>query len=165
MDKVFRRIISSDFAELRGTTVEALIPVPQHLINELIAAALRGNRNISSVTASIRPQNRVSLDVKTRLLPWPLNLKLKLDDSVDLASYSSPKMRAWMENNRLLGSLGSMFNALPDEIKLYGNQVVIDLGAFLHTAEQKKLLKLLKSVGVRTEAGKMILEARIEVME
>ena len=165
MDKVFKKIIDNNFSDLRGTTVDASIPVPQYLINELITETLRGNKNIASVRVSVHTQNRISLDAKTNLLPWPLNLKLKLDKSVDLASYSSPKIRAWMENNLLLGSLGSLFNALPEGIKLYGDQVVIDLGAFLRTPEQKRLLSLVKSVGIRTEEGKIILDAKIEVGE
>jgi hypothetical protein len=54
---------------------------------------------------------------------------------------------------------------LPGGIKLYGDQIVIDLGAFLRTAEQKRLLKLVKSVGIRTEEGKVILDAKIEIDE
>ena len=165
MDKIFQRIIHNNFSELKGTTVDASVPVSQSLINELLAETLRGNKNITSLRASIHPQNRVSLDVKTTLLPWPLNLKLKLDKSIDFASYSSPKIRAWMENNRLLGSLGSLFNALPEGIKLYGDQVVIDLGVFLRAPEQRRLLGLVKSVDMRTEEGKVILDAKIEVNE
>ena len=63
-----------------------------------------------------------------------------------------------MENNRLLGSLGSLFNALPEGIKLYGNQVVIDLEAFLPEREHRRLLSLVKSVGIRTEEGTIILD-------
>ena len=163
MDKIFQKIINNNFSDLKGTTVDASVPVPQVLINELIEAALKGTKNITSVRASVHPQNRVSLDVKTSLLPWTLNLKLRLDTSVDLASYSSPKIRAWMENNRLLGSLGSLFNALPEGIKLYGDQVVIDLGAFLRTPEQKRILELIKSIGIRTEPGKLILDVKAEV--
>jgi hypothetical protein len=163
MDKIFQKMIHNNFSDLKGTTVDATIPVPQYLINELIAEVLKGNKNVASVQVSIHKQNRISSDVKTNVLPWPLNLKLKLDTSVDLASHSSPKIRAWMENNRLLGSLGSLFNALPEGIKLYGDQVVIDLGAFLSTPEQKRLLSLVKSVGIRTEEGKIILDAKIEV--
>jgi hypothetical protein len=70
-----------------------------------------------------------------------------------------------MENNLLLGSLGSVLNVLPEGIKLYGNQIVIDLGAFLRTVEQKSLLKLVKSLGIRTEEGKIILDARLEIDE
>jgi hypothetical protein len=163
MDKIFQKLKDGDFSGLKGTTAELSIPVSQKIINELIQAELRGNKNIASCVVSIHPQNRISVDLKTSILPWPLNLKLKLDKSVDLASYSSPKIRAWMENNRLLGSLGSMFNALPQGIKLYGEQVVLDLGAFLKTPQQKRMLELVKFAGIETQEGKVNLDVKIEV--
>jgi hypothetical protein len=165
MDKIFQKIINNNFSDLQGATATASIPIPQSLINELVAAALRENKNIASARVSVEPHNRISLDVKPTLLPWSLNLKLKLDTSVDLASYSSPKLRAWMENNRLLGSLGSLFNALPQWIKLYGDQVVIDLGAFLRMPEQRRILPLIKSIGIHTEKGIVILDVKLEVRE
>jgi hypothetical protein len=163
MDQVFQRIVDSNFSELKGSVVDASIPVPQVLINELIEAALREEKTIKSCRVSVYAENRVSVDLKTTLLPWPLNLKLKLDKSVDFASYSSPKIRAWMENNRLLASLGSMFNALPEGIKIYGNQLVVDLEAFLRPPGQKRLLDLVKSVEIKTEEGKVILDARMRI--
>jgi hypothetical protein len=163
MDRVFQKIIDNNFSDLKGTTVKAIIPVPQSLINEIIRESLKGNKNISSVQVTVHPQNRLSADVKTSLLPWPLKLKLKLDKSVDFASYASPKIRAWMENNLLLGSLGAFFNALPEGIKLYGNQVVVDLGALVRTPEQKKYLDLVKSVGIETEEGRVLLDVRVEI--
>lgn len=163
MDRVFQKIIDNNFSDLKGTTVDAFVSVPQSLINEIIQEALKGNKKIASVQVAVHTQNRVSADVRTTLLPWPLKLKLKLDQSVDFASYSSPKIRAWMENNRLLGSLGAFFSALPEGVKLYGNQVVVDLGAFVSTPEQKKYLDLLKSVGIETEEGRALLSVRVEV--
>jgi len=81
---------------------------------------------------------------------------------VDLASFSSPKLRAWLENNILLGRLGALFNALPEGVKLYGNQAVIDLGSFLNP-DQRRMLSLVKSVAIDTEEDKMILDVKIEV--
>ena len=163
MDKIFRRLIDTDFSELKGTSLDASVPVPQSLINELVAAALKGNKNIAALQVTVQPQNRLALDVKTTLLPWPIKLKLKLDSSVDFASYSSPKLRAWMENNRLLGSLGTLFNAMPPGIKLFGDQVVIDLAAFLRTPQQKRYLDMVKSIGIQTESGKVVLDVRMEI--
>src|SRR5262245_43449484 len=40
MDKIFRKIIDNNFSDLKGTIVDASIPVPQYLINEIIEAAL-----------------------------------------------------------------------------------------------------------------------------
>jgi hypothetical protein len=163
MDKIFQKIIDNNFSDLKGTVADASIPVSQPLINELIAATLAGSKSIDSCQATIHNGNRVDVNVKTTLLPWALNLKLKLDKSVDFASFPSPKVRAWLENNRLLGSLGSFFNILPEGIDLYGNQLVFDLGALLYTPEERKLLQLIKSMDIRTEEGKLILDVKIEV--
>jgi hypothetical protein len=137
--------------------------VSEALINEIIQAALKGNKTIQSIRIAVHPHNKVSAGVKTTLLPWSFNLRLKLDKFVDFASYPSPKLRAWMENNHWLGSLGSLFNALPEGIKLYGDQVVVDLGAFVQTPEHRQMLALVKSVDIRTEEGNAILDVRMEV--
>jgi hypothetical protein len=163
MEEIFQRVIANDFADVAGLTANASIPVSQSFANEIIAATLRGDKTIQSCRLSIHEQNQVFVDVKTSLLPWTLHLQLKLDKSVDFTSFSSPKMRAWLENNRLLAGLGSSFHALPTWIRLYGNQLVMDLGYFFPTPEQKKLLAPVKSVEVRTEEGKVILRVKIEV--
>jgi hypothetical protein len=163
MDRIFQNLIDTNFSDLRGTVINASVPVPQHLVNEIIAAALPGNKSIESCQISIHRQNRVDVTLKTTLLPWSLNLKLKLDQSVDFASLSSPKLRAWLENHLLLGRLGSLFNALPDGIKLYGSQVVLDIPAFLQTPEQRRLLNLVKAAEIRTEEKKLILDVKIEI--
>jgi hypothetical protein len=162
-DEFLQKIIDRNFSDLKGAIVNASIPLPEALINELVRDALKGNKNIASILVSVHPANQLTARVKTTLLPWALDLKLKLDSSVDFASYASPKIRAWLENNRLLGSLGALFNALPEGIKLYGNQLVFDLGAFLRTPEQKKYLTLVKAVDIGTQAGKVILDVKIEV--
>lgn len=146
-------------------TANASIPVPESLINEILAVALQGNKNIDSCQLSIHAENKVTARLKTTLLPFSLNLRLKLDNTVDFASYSSPKVRAWLENNLLLGKLGSLFNALPEGVKLYGNQIVIDITAFLETPEQRRILNLVKSVEIRTEENKLILNVKAGIDE
>lgn len=162
MDQIFQRIIDHNFSDLKGATVQASVPVLASLINEVLPIVLQGNRTIESCQVTLHPENRVSVSVKTTLLPWPIDLKMRLDRSVDLTSYATPKLRAWMENNLLFGKLGSWLNALPEGIKLYGNQIVIDLGSFL-TAEQRRLVPLVKSAGIRTEEGSLLLDIRIAV--
>lgn len=161
MDEIFQKIIDNNFSDLKGLTVDASIPVPQNIINEIIEAALQGNKNIEYCRVSIAGQNRVAVKLKTTMLPWPLDLKLKLFKSVDLAR--SPRIRASLENNLLLGKLGSFFKALPEWIKLYGDQVVIDIGSFLRTPEQKRILDLIKSAEINTQDGKLILDFKVKV--
>lgn len=163
MDQVFKRIAAGRFSDLEGSTVSASIVVPQSLINEIVRATLHGNKNIDSVDISIHPQNRIDVSVKTTRLPLALHLKLRVDDAVDLGSYGSPKLRIWLENNRWLGSLGSLFDALPEGMKLYGNQIVVDLGSFLPTPEHKRILDFVKSVGIRTQESRAILDVQAAI--
>lgn len=160
MDKIFQKIIENKFTELKGLTVDASIPVQQQLINEIIESFLQGNKNIDSCKVSIHEQNRVSVNLRATLLPWPLNLKLRLDKSVDLRN--SPKIRASLENNLLLGTLGSFFKGLPRGISISDNQIVIDIGAFLRPQEQK-YFALIRSAEIRTEEGEVTLDVKIEV--
>ena len=162
MDGIFEKIIDNKFSDLQGLTVDASIPVPQHIINELIEIALQGHKNIVYCQVTIRGQNRVSLKLKTTAWPWLLDLKLRLFKTVDLERF--PRIRASLENNLLLGKLGSFFKALPEGIKLYGDQVVVDIKSFLPIQEQK-YLDLVKSAEIDTEEGKVILHVKIRVDE
>lgn len=161
MEKIFRKLIEDNFSELAGARVDASIPVPEHLINELIAVSLEGNKSITYCRVSIGGQNRVSVTLKTPLWPWPLHLQLKLFHSVDLAG--SPKIRAFLENNVFLGKLGAFFKALPAWIKMYQDQVIIDLGQFVQAPEQEKMLERVRSVELTTEPAKIIFDIKIEV--
>jgi hypothetical protein len=160
MDRIFQRLLETNFSELSGLTVDASIPVPETLINELIAMELQDNQHLTYCHVSIERQNRLDVDLKTPRWPWPLNFKLKLFGSMDLSP--SPRIRAFLENNVLLGKLGSMFKALPPGILIYEDQLSIDIGAFLDSPEQKQLLELLKAVEMRTEEGTLILDVKIE---
>ncbi len=161
VNKIFQKIIDNGFADLDGLTVDASIPLPQQMINEIIEAALQGNQNIEYCRLSIGEQNRISVNVKTTRWPWPISMKVWIFKSVDLAP--SPKIRALLENNIILGKLGSFFKALPEGVKLYGEQIVIDVGSFLQTEQQRKFLDMVKSMEVRTEKGKLICDIQIRI--
>jgi hypothetical protein len=159
MEEIFQRIIDENFSELPGLVVDAYIPVPESLINEIIQTTLLGSRTISRCRVTISRGNQVTADVKSPLLPWTIHLKMKLFGSVDFTS--SPKVRAFLENNILLGKLGALLKALPKGINIYDDQVVVDIGSFV-TPEQERLLSLVRSVNIKTEEGKVLLDVKIE---
>ena len=161
VNKITQKIIENDFDDLDGLAVDASIPVPQHMINEIIAAALQGNQNIEYCRVSIGEQNRIVVNVKTPRWPWPVNLKVWVFKTVDINP--APKIRVLLENNVILGKLGAFFKALPEGIKLYGEQIVIDVRSFLRTEQQRKFLAMVKSLEIRTEKGKLIFDVQISI--
>ncbi len=158
MDKIFSRLAANGFSELPGLIVDASIPIPEPLINEITDVMLQGNKSITSARLSIHSNNRFTAEVKSPLLPWTLHMKMKLFHSVDFTG--SPKLRAFLENNLLLGKLGSLFRALPKGITLYNNQLIMDVETFT-PPEHKHLLELVKSVDIQTEEGKVILKVKL----
>jgi hypothetical protein len=160
MDEILQRAIANQFADFPGLKVDATIPVPADLLNEIVQSTLTGNRQITYLHLNVHRDNRISVEVKSPLWPWPLHLKLRLFSSVDLTQ--SPKVRAFLENNLLLGKLGALLNALPDGTTLYEDQVAIDITALLPDPQQKKLLELVRELDITTEEGKVILNVRIE---
>ena len=161
MDAIFRKLVDNNFSDLAGLTVDASIPVPEHIVNEIIEAALRGNKNINDCRVSISGQNKVSINLKTPLWLWSINLKLQLESSVDFTS--SPKIRASLENKAFLGKLAILLKAVPDGVNIHRDQVIVDVQSFLNTPEQKKILDLFKSIEIRTEQAKVIFDIKLKV--
>lgn len=159
MDAIFNRLIDRDFSELPGIKVDATVPVPERLVNEIIAASLRGNKSVEYCRVSIRAQNHVTANIKIPFWPWPFDLKLKLFREVDFSG--SPKARAFLENNVMLGKLGALLKALPEGVLLYEDQVSVDIGAFLRP-DQKRYLKFIKAVEISTEPNQIIIDVKIQ---
>jgi hypothetical protein len=158
MDKIFQRLFENNFSELPGFNVEASVPIPESLVNEMIGVTLRGNKSITYCRASIHQDNRVIADVKSPLLPWTLHLRMKLFHSIDFTD--PPKLRAFLENNLLLGKLGSLFRALPKGVTLYNNQLALDVETFT-PPEHRHLLALVRSVDIQTDEGQVILKIKL----
>ena len=163
MDAIFERLLDNNFSELAGLTLDASIPVTENLATEIIESALQGNPNITYCHVAISRENRITASVKSPRWPWPLDIKLKLFRNVDFSG--SPRVRAFLENNILLGKLGALFKALPDGITFYENQISVDIGSFLQTQQQKRLLGLVESVEIRTEEGRVIFDIKARVSE
>lgn len=161
MDAIFQRMVHNQFSELAGLAVDASIPVPERLVNEMVGALIRSNKSISYCRVSISRQNRVSINLKTSMWPWPLELKLKLNRYVDLTG--SPKILAQLENQVLLGRLGSFFKVLPQGVSIRGSQVVVDVGAFLPSPELRQYLDLIESAEIKTEESRVIFDLKIRV--
>lgn len=159
MEKILQHLIDNNFVELDGLIAHASIPVSEQLANEIIAMTLQENPQLEYCRVKIHTENRITCDVKSPRWPWPFKAKLRLFSEVDLAG--SPTIRAFLENYVLLGQLGSLFNVLPQEIRIYKDQVAVDLGALLKLQDQKSLLELVDAIAISTEDGKIFIYIRI----
>ena len=61
MDKLFEKILANNFSDFAGLVADATIPVPEYLINELVAESLRGNKNVTACRVQVEPENQFVL--------------------------------------------------------------------------------------------------------
>jgi hypothetical protein len=159
MEEILQRLVNDNFSELTGLTVHAAIPLPEKLVNEFIQSAIQENKNITDCYVAIHTGNRIVVNLKTPLWPWPLNLKLKLEPFVDFTR--GVKVKVLLENFALLGKLGAVFNALPQGITMQDDLITIDVPSFLKTPEQRKWLMLIRSMEINTEEAKVNIDIHI----
>ena len=151
MENFFQKMLDSNFSDLPGLVADISIPMPEYLVNELLAAILLGNKSITSCQAAIGIQNQVVIELKTNLWPWPVKLKLKLEEQSDWRG--TPNITAWLENHVWLANAGSLFSLLPPSVSIQGKQITVDLNRLLSTPEQTRILKLIKTVVIKTDEG------------
>jgi hypothetical protein len=161
MEEILQRVVDGNFSELTGLTVHASIPLPEKLVNEFVQSAVQGNKNLTDCYVAIHMGNRIVVNLKTPLWPWPLNLKLKLEPFVDFTA--GAKIKASLENFALLGKLGAVFKAFPQGVTMHDDLITIDIPSFLKTIEQRKWLQLIKSMEISTEEAKMTIDIDIAV--
>jgi hypothetical protein len=161
MEEIIQRLFKDNFSELAGLTLDASVPLPEQLINEFVQSTLQGNKNITDCYVAIHSGNNLAINLKTPLWPWPVNLKLRLEPAVDFAN--GVRVSASLENFALLGKLGAIFKAFPEGITMEDGQIIIDVSSFLKEPGQRKWLSLIKSMNIKTEIAKVILDIRIEV--
>lgn len=161
MEEILQRLIKDDFSELGGLTIHASLPLSEKLVNEFVQSAMQGNKNITDCYVAIHMGNKIVVNLRTPLWPWPLNLKLKIEPSVDFTT--GAKINASLENFALLGKLGAVFNAFPQGITIQDDLITIDILSFIKTTEQRKWLQLIKFLEIQTEEAQMIIDIKIAV--
>lgn len=161
MEEILQRLLNNNFSELTGLTVDASIPLPELLLNELVGSTLEGNKTITELYIAIHSANKIAVNLKTPLWPLPINLKLRVEPSVDFTN--GARVKASLENFALLGKLGAIFKAFPQGITMEDDQVIIDVQSFLKEPEQRKWLKLVKSIEIKTEEARITFDVKVAV--
>jgi hypothetical protein len=161
MEEILQRLLNENFSELRGLTVDASIPFPEQLVNEFVGSALQGNKTVTELYIAIHSANKIAVNLKTSPWPLPIQIKLRLEPSVDFAN--GPRVRASLENFALLGKLGAIFKAFPPGITLEDDQIIVDIGSFLKDPQQRKWLELIQSMQIHTEEARITFDVKVAV--
>jgi hypothetical protein len=154
--RILDRLRTSRFAELRGGRASLSIPVPERLLNELLAAALPPDARVRDVSLHPKADNRLALRAKLAhadFLP-PLTLTLEIerqpefpDSPLVLRILSLPGLIA------LAGAAVSLTSVLPPGVRMENQRIFVDLRVLLQRYGQDQLAAMIETLRITTEEG------------
>src|SRR5262245_45296696 len=172
MDPRFQQILlqqqTAGFAGLAGSEINTIVRLTDPLLNQLIAAFLPANGPLRSVTVRSHAGNRLNVTLglaKPSFLP-PIPLTLAIDrqpafpdDPVLVFRVAGLAGGMMHLAGPLLGRLGT----LPPGLRVYGEQVFVDLPTVAQQRGQAALLTFVQQLTVTTEDRSVVVAVAARV--
>jgi hypothetical protein len=157
-----------DLRELAGAAVSGEIPVPESLVNRMIAERLASNAQIASLHVEPQPDDAALIRVvpRTRLVP-PLTITARIERQAEfpndprlLIRWSLPAAGPLA---LLAGPVLSYFKRMPRGVRLDGDRAVIDLREVLSSRGLEDLGGLIRALTIHTQPGGFVVRFQTQV--
>jgi len=167
LDRV-RDLLGVGLDEIPGARVAGEIPIPDPVINRLVAQALeRSQAPVTRVHVETGDADRLLAYVTirgSRLIP-EIKVLIEIDRQPDLPQSPVLVLRWSLPGMGPLAMIAAPFVSnlknLPAGIRLDGERAIVDLADMLRSRGMADLLSLLGRLNVNTQAGRLLL--RFEV--
>lgn len=163
MDPRFARLLTEQqatgFADLRGATIAANVPIADRLLNAIVSASLPASGRVRDVQLHAREGNRIGVRVKlgAGTFPPPISLTLVIEGQPQMPA--SPVLVLRLEMGGLLSLAGPalrFLDALPPGVRVEHDRVYVDLAAVLADHGLTPWLEYIEQLGVTTVEGAVV---------
>jgi hypothetical protein len=165
-ERLFDQIRTSRFADLKGARLSASIPIPERLLNEVLAASIPPSAPVRDVAVQLQAGNRFKVRLKlarAEFLP-PISLTFEIerqpalpDGPLVLRMLSMPGLVS------LAGSAFSISSVLPPGVRLEKHWVLLDVKILLDRHGYGDLMAYLETLTVAADEGRLLLDVRLRV--
>ncbi|HJR61931.1 MAG TPA: hypothetical protein VJ813_21165 [Vicinamibacterales bacterium] len=155
---ILNQLQSGRFRELSGARLTATVPVPEALLNELIAASLPPGAPVRGVTIHPGSDGRFSVRIvpKAALLP-AITLKLAIDEQPRLPDLPVLVLRLATLSGLFGLASGAVSGMLPPGVKLEGDRIRVDLRTIAAQQGFAHVFEHVSQLLVTTEEGRLVL--------
>ena len=162
---ILERLRASRFAEVKGARASLSIPVPESLLNELIAAALPPGGPLRDL--QVRPQagNRLAVRGRASRLDFlpPMTISVQIEQQPQLPD--TPLVVRILSLPGLLSMAGSLLSpgSLPPGIRLDRERVLVDVRQLLEKKGLGEIVPFIERLQVSSEEGRLLVDVDIWV--
>jgi hypothetical protein len=162
---ILEQLRASRFAALQGTRAALSIPVPEPLLNELIATAIPPSAPVRDL--HIRPQaaNRLAVRARASRLEFlpPVTISLQIEQQPQLPD--TPLVIRILSLPGLLSIASSLLSpsSLPPGIRLDRDRILVDVRQLLESKGFAEVVPLIERLHVTSEEGRLRLDVDMKV--
>ena len=162
---ILEQLRASRFAAIQGTRASLSIPVPEPLLNQLVATMVPASAPVRDL--HIRPQagNRLAVRARASRLEFlpPVTITLQIEQQPQLPD--TPLVIRILSLPGLLSMASSLLSpsSLPAGIRLDRDRVVIDVRQLLELKGLGEFVPLIERLHVASEDGRLRLDVDVKI--
>jgi hypothetical protein len=169
MSQTLHDLIGFDPRDIAGTRVSGEIPLPDVMLNRLIAAQLAATRGkVAAVVLETREANQVAAHVRVDM-PFvpPLVVNLEVAQQPEFPALPVVVFRWSLAGLDGLARMAMPFVSafLPPWARINGDLIAVDIQALAQSKGVAELLNYVRSLRVDTAAGRLVVRFELGVEE
>jgi hypothetical protein len=168
-DRIFQDLESGGFRDVAGARASVTIPIPESLLNRVVAAALPPAGAVRELSVTPEAGNRFLVRVrlaKPAFLP-ALKLNVSIERQPDFPRSPVLELRIAMPPllAGLAGAAQTFVDVLPPGVEMQGDRVLVNLAALAERQGHGRYLRFVQRVEITTDPGRLNVAADVRVPE
>jgi hypothetical protein len=162
---IVEQLRASQFAAVKGARVSLSIPVPEALLNELIATMMPASAPVRELRVRPQAANRLAVRARASRLDFlpPVTISLQIEQQPQLPD--TPLVVRILSLPGLLSVAGALLSpgSLPAGIRLDRDRVLIDVRQLIEKQGFADIVPLIERLHVSSEDGRLLLDVDVRV--
>jgi hypothetical protein len=163
--RILEQLRASKFAEMKGAWLTASVPLPERLLNEVVATSVPPSAPVRDLSVHPKADNRIAVRAKLAWLDFlpPLTLTLEIerqpqlpDAPLVLRVLSLPGLMS------LAGAALSKASSFPPGLRLEGDRLLIDVRVVLERNGLGEVLPYVEDLRFTTDEGVVVVQATLK---
>ncbi len=170
------KLKADNFRELQGTRINAVIPLTEDLLNEIVTRQARQSGVVEEMAIRLPGGNRLVLFVKARVPTKVFGIKIPVKKAIEMEMahqvplHPSPRLQLRIVEG-LSGLEKALFSLLeniisrsvPGEIAMHEDRITIDFGDLLRKKGLDFATEMVEEINIDGEKGKLIVSASVRI--
>ncbi len=170
------KLKADNFRELRGARINAVIPLTESLLNEIVTRQARQIGMVEEMAIRLPGGNRLVLFVKAKVptklfgIKIPVKKAIEMEVAREVPLRPSPRLQLRIVEGlsglekTLISWLETLISrSVPGEIAMSNDRLTIDFGTLLREQGLDFTAEMIEEINIDGEAGKLIVSVSVRI--